>query len=192
MKNKASLVIAGSILVILILILILIRFSSPEDTWICDNEQWVRHGNPDTAQPIDGCGLPKQEQPQEQPKQEVPPIVETFDYKDLVKLESPLPNDTISSPLIIRGQARGTWFFEASFPISVVNWDGLIIGEGIAQAQSDWMTEEFVPFTATITFDTPTYKNNGALILQKDNPSGLPAHDDALEIPILFEGAPIN
>jgi hypothetical protein len=106
---------------------------------------------------------------------------------DLIRLNTPRPNQFIKSPLIISGEARGYWFFEASFPISLVNWDGLIIADGIATADSDWMTEDFVPFTAEIEFDNPTYSNRGSLILQKDNPSGLSEHDDALEVPILFE-----
>lgn len=117
----------------------------------------------------------------------------TIDYamthKDLLKVETPVPQATVSSPITIRGMARGQWFFEASFPISIVDWDGKIIGEGHAEAQSDWMTSEYVPFIAHITYalspDTP-YRR-GAIILKKDNPSGLPENDDALEIPINFK-----
>jgi hypothetical protein len=108
-------------------------------------------------------------------------------YKDLVVLTSPLAGASITSPVTITGRARGTWFFEASFPVNIVDWDGLIIGQGIAQAQGDWMTSEYVPFTATITFTKPTVKNNGWMILKKDNPSGLPEHDDAFEVPVLFK-----
>lgn len=106
---------------------------------------------------------------------------------DKIVLETPLPSSFIDSPLTIKGQARGTWFFEASFPVVLVNWDGLIIAEGFATAESDWMTEDFVPFTASLNF-TPdtTVSNRGALILQRDNPSGLPENDDALEIPVFF------
>ena len=106
----------------------------------------------------------------------------------LIRLKTPLPNDIISSPLTITGEARGYWYFEASFPIFLVDWDGKIIAQGIAQAKDNWMTEEFVPFEATLTFapDPNAYSNRGALILKKDNPSGLPEHDDALEIPVLF------
>lgn len=107
---------------------------------------------------------------------------------DLIRLESPLPNQTIHSPLTIRGQARGTWFFEASFPVSLTDWDGKIIAQGIAQAQGEWMTTEFVPFEATLTFvpEKEIYSDRGTLILRKDNPSGLPEHDDALEIPVML------
>ena len=72
-------------------------------------------------------------------------------------------------------------------PIVVVDWDGRIIGEGYAEALGEWMTEEFVPFAGTVTFDVPDYKERGAVIFQKNNPSGLPEHDGALEIPVTFK-----
>jgi hypothetical protein len=106
----------------------------------------------------------------------------------LIKLESPLENQLVRSPLRISGQARGNWFFEATFPVVLTNWDGLIIAQGVASAEGDWMTEEFVPFTAELKFvsDT-TVSNRGSLILQKANPSGLSVNDDAYEITVLFE-----
>ena len=113
-----------------------------------------------------------------------------FEKTDLIRISTPRPNQKIASPLTITGEARGNWYFEASFPVVLTNWDGLIIAEGIAQAKGDWMTSEFVPFEATLTFtvDKNTYSNRGSLILKKDNPSGLPEHDDALEIPITLAG----
>lgn len=107
---------------------------------------------------------------------------------DLIRLESPRPNQEVSSPLEISGEARGVWFFEASFPVFLVDWDGRIIAQGIATADGEWMTENFVPFKAKLEFvlEKDVYSNRGALILKKDNPSGLPEHDDALEIPLTF------
>jgi hypothetical protein len=111
---------------------------------------------------------------------------------DLIYLETPQPDELITSPLVIRGRARGPWFFEGSFPVTLTDWDGRIIAEGIAQAQGEWMTTDFVPFEATLPFtlEKDVYSNRGALILRKDNPSGLPQYDDALEISIKFAGAP--
>jgi hypothetical protein len=107
---------------------------------------------------------------------------------EVIRLDYPRPNQTISSPLNIKGEARGTWFFEASFPVILTDWDGLIIAQGIATAKGDWMTEDFVPFEATLEFtlNKQAYSNRGSLILKKDNPSGLPENDDALEIPVLL------
>jgi Immunoglobulin-like domain of bacterial spore germination len=113
-------------------------------------------------------------------------IVHEATVTDLIHVTSPVSHQSISSPIVIEGEARGSWFFEASFPVVLVDWDGVIIAQGVATAQSDWMTTDFVPFKATLTFKNPTYKNTGALILKKDNPSGLPEHDNALEIPIIF------
>jgi len=91
----------------------------------------------------------------------------------------------ISSPLTLTGQARGSWLFEATAPVVIVNWDGLIIGQGYIESQSDWMTEDFVPFTGTIEFEKPEF-GDGAVILQAANASGLPEFDKAIEIPIRF------
>lgn len=109
---------------------------------------------------------------------------------DLIRLEYPRPNQIISSPLTITGQARGNWFFEASFPVVLTDWDGKIIAQGIATAKSEWMTTDFVPFEARLKFvvNKNSYSNRGFLILRRDNPSGLSEHDDALEIPVILAG----
>jgi len=115
------------------------------------------------------------------------PEQKNYAYKDFVKVSAPLPESVITSPLTIKGEARGVWFFEASFPVILTDWDGKIIADGIATAQDEWMTEEYVPFEATLTFDKPSYGKNGFLILRKDNPSGLPEHDDAAEMQVYFK-----
>jgi len=105
---------------------------------------------------------------------------------DTVIIEGSLQNRLIQSPLTIRGSAPGTWFFEAVFPVVIVDWDGRIIGSGHVTSLDDWMTTEYVDFEGTIEFETPSYGDTGAIILQKENPSGLPEYDDAVEIPIQF------
>lgn len=120
---------------------------------------------------------------------EVPDDIQAHidEHADLIQLESPEPYAVVESPLEITGRARGGWYFEASFPVVLVNWDGLIIAEGYVTAEGEWMTEEFVPFSGSLEFETPDYGERGALILQKNNASGLPEHDDALEVPIRFD-----
>lgn len=106
---------------------------------------------------------------------------------DLIIIENLKPNQEIESPLIIKGKARGVWFFEADFPVILTNWDGLIIAESYAVAQSSWMTGDFVEFEAEIKFEKPDLYDNGSLIFKKDNPSGLPENDNAFELPITFK-----
>jgi len=109
-----------------------------------------------------------------------------------IKLQSPAPLVTIASPLTIVGEAVGPWYFEASAPVTLVDWDGKIIAQSHITASGDWMTTNFVPFMGELTFTSPykagdpDFMKRGSLILQKDNPSGLPENDDALEIPIQF------
>ncbi len=115
-------------------------------------------------------------------------IGNTLEKNNFIRLTSPLPNAGVTSPLTITGEARGNWYFEASFPVFLTDWDGKIIAQGIATAEGEWMTTEFVPFKAVLTFSktdiSGQYSNRGTLILKKDNPSGLPENDDALEIPV--------
>lgn len=108
------------------------------------------------------------------------------DKSDLIKVDAPLPNEAVRSPLLISGVARGYWFFEASFPVSLLDDNGNEIALGIAQAEGEWMTTEFVPFKVTLNFEKPSTKT-GRLIFKKDNPSGLPQHDDEFIIPVIFD-----
>lgn len=111
---------------------------------------------------------------------------------DVIKVSSPAGMSVVTTPLKLTGEARGGWFFEAVAPVSIVNWDGLIIAEGYVTARGDWMTSEFVPFTGELAFVSPykdgdpDFMKRGTVIFKKDNPSGLPENDDAVEIPILF------
>jgi hypothetical protein len=109
-----------------------------------------------------------------------------LDKIELIQIYYPRPNQIIGSPITVTGKARGTWFFEGVFPLILTDWDGKIIANGYASADGEWMTEDFVGFSGTLVYDIPSYGDNGNLILQKDNPSGLPEFDDALEIPIRF------
>jgi len=123
----------------------------------------------------------------ETPATTTPAVVdENPSFGDMIVVESLDNNDTISSPLTITGQARGGWYFEASFPIEIQNASGTKIAEGPAQAQGEWMTENYVPFSATLTFPAQPAGSVGKLILHKDNPSGLPENDAMLEMPVTF------
>lgn len=102
---------------------------------------------------------------------------------DLIVVDSPRPNEEVASPLTISGKARGNWYFEASFPIYLYDSEGREIARVVAQAEEEWMTTEFVPFSITLDYDKPM-NPDGELVLRKDNPSGLPENDDQLVIPL--------
>ncbi len=93
-------------------------------------------------------------------------------------------NQIITSPLTLTGEAAGL-YFEGSFPIEIVDGNGTQLYVGPAQAQRDWMTSEFVPFVAPITFVTPKTAT-GTIIIRNDNPSGLPENEYTFRIPVRF------
>ncbi len=110
-----------------------------------------------------------------------------YDAKELAPflvIDAPRPGEKLSSPLKISGKAR-TWYFEGSFPLELRDGNGKVIAMGQATAAGDWMTDAFVPFTATLEFAKPSTAA-GVLVFKKDNPSGLPEHDAAFRAPILF------
>ncbi|MFA6189923.1 MAG: Gmad2 immunoglobulin-like domain-containing protein [Candidatus Staskawiczbacteria bacterium] len=101
----------------------------------------------------------------------------------LIKVSNPLPNQEIQSPIVVRGQARGYWFFEATFPIKLLDENGNVLVQTYAQAQGDWMTENFVPFESVLTFSV-NKNQKGTLVLEKDNPSGLAENAKEIRIPV--------
>lgn len=104
---------------------------------------------------------------------------------NLITVESPLPGSVVGSPLVIKGQARGNWYFEASFPVELLGANNQVLAQGVAQAQGDWMTENYVPFVVTLNYSST--ETSGRLVLKKDNPSGDPSHDRSLVIPLTLK-----
>ena len=104
---------------------------------------------------------------------------------DMIRVTTPLPKTKVTSPLSVEGEARGNWYFEASFPIALIDASGTVLASGIGKAEGDWMTTDYVPFTSTLTWTAPK-ATSGTLILKRDNPSGLKEHDASVSIPVRF------
>lgn len=102
-----------------------------------------------------------------------------------INVITPKSGETIRSPFLIEGQAKGTWYFEADFPIFLIDEKGNEVAIVIAQAQSDWMTEDFVPFKAELKLNIPK-KMKATLVFKKDNPSGLPEYEDEFRLPVVI------
>src|SRR3989338_3594497 len=104
---------------------------------------------------------------------------------DNIRITTPGHDSLIKSRLLVKGEARGSWYFEASFPVRLFDANDNQIAVIPAQALGEWMTTEFVPFEAELSFAKPN-TDTGILVLQKDNPSGLPENDDSISIPVRF------
>lgn len=117
---------------------------------------------------------------------EVLPVYENASA-DMIRVENPHPGGVVGKEFIVTGEARGNWYFEASFPIEIQSETGAVIGGTIATAQGDWMTTDFVPFKSEMIDLPSAFTGPAWLILKKDNPSGLPENDAAIRIPIVVE-----
>lgn len=102
-----------------------------------------------------------------------------------IQVTMPAPGATVPSKFTVSGKAVGGWYFEASFPYEVQDASGKKIAEGPVQAQGEWMTPAFVPFSFQVS--VPNYKGKATLILRNDNPSGLPENAASISIPITIQ-----
>lgn len=108
-----------------------------------------------------------------------------------IKVSSPLPGQVISSPLTVSGEARGMWYFEATFPVSLLDEDGEVIFESFIEADGEWMTENFVPFEKEFTFSAPA-GTKATLVLMRSNASGLPEHDASVSVPVVIGNSAVS
>jgi len=107
---------------------------------------------------------------------------------EAISVDYPLAWSFVGSPIEVSGEAKGYWFFEGDFPVILNDNNGNVLATGIAKAQSGWMTEDFVPFELELKFEIPENKPKyGVMVFKKDNPSGLPEHDDELNVPVYFK-----
>ncbi|MFA5076449.1 MAG: GerMN domain-containing protein [Patescibacteria group bacterium] len=169
MKNKLTISLLISVVILAVLVVVSRLATGDEDTWFCQAGQWVKRGNPSASQPVTPCGQL---------------AVNSSDrISDQIQVIAPATGATVTSPLEISGQARGTWFFEASFPVKLLDSSGQVLASGLAEAQSGWMTTDWVPFIASLNF-TVAQSSDGVLVLAKDNPSDLSANDAVVQIPL--------
>jgi hypothetical protein len=105
---------------------------------------------------------------------------------DRVVVDAPKSGQTVFQSFTVTGKAPGGWYFEASFPIKVVDPQGNTIAQGPATALSDWMTTADVAFKADLKI-TNNYHGPATLVLMNDNPSGMPENQDSISIPIVIQ-----
>lgn len=113
------------------------------------------------------------------------PVVVTSTPEAKIQLDTLVSGALLTSSSTITGRARGPWYFEASFPVELRDSNNVLLAQKPAQATSDWMTTDWVPFTVTLSFPSSTTAT-GTLIFKKDNPSGEPVNDDQFSIEVQF------
>ena len=114
-------------------------------------------------------------------------VIKNTDKDNMILVSAPVRDSEVNSPLSVAGRARGSWFFEASFPIVLLDQYGNTIAESHATAQGPWQTNDFVKFVGNIQFNNYIKGTKGTLVLKKDNPSSLPENDDSIKIPVILK-----
>lgn len=188
MSNKATTL---SIVIIVILTTIVFGggyFYNQRNYWICENGNWIKKGHPlggslkGTCQKTSSLSQEKIEEEENSVSNVNASVAITTDD---IKVTKPLSNETISNTFILEGEARGQWFFEAVFPVKIVDEKGNELGHGQAEALGDWMKDDFVPFRAAINF-APGNLSQGSLVLLSNDPSGLGKLQE-IKMPVKFK-----
>lgn len=153
-----------------------------EDMAITNFEECVAAGHPVQESYPARCSVPGGET-------FIQDIGNEFEKSDLIRSDAPRPGARLTSggTLEISGEARGYWFFEGDFPFEIQDPSGKVLMTHYATAESEWMTEEFVPFHAEIVLETD-YTGPATLVLKRNNPSDLRENDDELLVPVIIEG----
>ncbi len=100
----------------------------------------------------------------------------------------PTVGAVVTNPVMVSGSARGYWFFEGSFSVELTDLEGNLLGQGIATAQGEWMTEELVSFSGEISTNSgeDVRFKPGIVVFKKANPSGLAENDDSVSVRVIF------
>lgn len=164
-----------------VILAVVVLLATAGALWLLQDpeEAPVEEKPPATAAPAEG-DVPEEEEEGD--------VVDGAATDARVRVASPRPDAVVSSPLTVRGRARGAWYFEADFPVRLLDGDGEELAVAPARARDDWMTDDFVPFEVTLTFPEPA-TGTGLLTLDRANPSGLAENAAQVVLPVRFDAS---
>lgn len=122
----------GLVVILLIIFSVLILFRDNKNTWVCDNGQWVKYGNPVSSMPTREC-LGK-----------TPTVTQKSEN---ISIESPKANTKVSIPFIVKGEAR---VFENQLNYRVLDEKRNRVLEGSILANAKKIGE-FGPYEITVS-----------------------------------------
>jgi hypothetical protein len=135
-------------------------------------------------------GIPTPTLPVSQPNTTTPEFHSTtapsISEKGVPSVTSPKPNTKVTSPFSVTGTVPPGWMFEGVFPVKLLDAKKKVIAQtqGKEVTPGSWSSGSDVAFRASVEFTTA--EKSGFLVLEKDNPSGLPENADSFEIPVTF------
>jgi hypothetical protein len=124
------------------------------------------------------------------PKEEVKPVKTYVELPSLVTVSDPVKNSVIGDMLDLKGEARGYWYFEGQFPVSVIDDTGYIVAQGTAKALGDWKTTSMVPFESHIDVTSSARSETGIIKIIRDEQKG--SNAQYVEVPVRFKNFTIT
>ena len=104
----------------------------------------------------------------------------------MASVTAPMMGSHSKSPLTVTGIAPNNWFFEASFPVTLLDENNQTIAQAPAQAQSDWTVQGPVPFKAELSF-LVLQQTRATIVLQEDMPGENRGTPREVRIPVVLE-----
>ncbi len=106
-----------------------------------------------------------------------------LEVRAYVSVSTPRPNDTISSPIHIKGEARGDWYSDdVLIPVEIRSANGEVIGHGTVETKQFTGSLKMQAFEGTVSFETPRFGHSGTVVLYNKNNTR-----DRLVIPVGFK-----
>jgi len=153
---KRIIFIVALVIAVAVLAVMALRFfSGPEDAWLCQNGQWVKHGNPSAPQPTAACGQSGQ--------------------ASGLKIISPQAGASVSTPIKVLGSVNGGGWsgFEGQVgTVVLLDASGEELDRSILSATTDW-TSQPTNFEANLNFSVAK-EQAATLDFRNENPSGEP------------------
>ncbi len=149
---------------------------------------WLYYRSDNSPQPNSSPPVQTKDKDEDRPSTDEPQPTTAYTSEGgkSIIVSHPSSGSQVTSPLVVKGTVPGSWSFEASFPIHLLDANRQLITTAPATLTGDWMTESQVPFSAQLEFSDPE-TSTGYLIIEKSNPSDLAANADRVEIPIRFK-----
>lgn len=104
-------------------------------------------------------------------------------------LTSPQPESIITGPLVIRGYVPKNWTFEGQFRMKLLDDKRKLIIQDRVPVEWDAENQKDALYFVE-SYNYHTTSKSGYLVLENDNPSGLPENHKSTETPIYFNSPP--
>lgn len=106
---------------------------------------------------------------------------------DVIDLDLPELGSVVRSPLRVVGEARGWWFLERTFPVSLETMDGMVIASSTATAAKEWTPDALVPFTAELTWDAARTATGSVALVLREATTTAATTTERLVLPLWLE-----